>query len=252
MPDRGRLCAVTFDCWNTLLYEEAPDAAQRAREQLLAQRLGELGVECSPEQARQALHAAWRRHWEEWKRGVATGSGEMAHWALVAFGIHDGAVAEALGHAFAEVALGQEVRALTGAGETLETLARRGIRRGLICDTGFSPARVVRELLARSGLLELLEVQIFSDEAGVPKPDARVFRAALEPLGVQAEEALHVGDLRRTDIAGARAVGMGSIRIRSRFDDASALPDADAVADSHAHLLELLAGRTGDGDGAGG
>jgi putative hydrolase of the HAD superfamily len=99
---------------------------------------------------------------------------------------------------------------------------------------------VVRQLLDRAGLLEFLEVQIFSDEIGVPKPHERVFRAALDPLGVPTEHAVHVGDLRRTDIAGARAVGMGSVRIRFQHDDASGFPEADAVADSHAHLLEIL------------
>ncbi len=81
---------------------------------------------------------------------------------------------------------------------------------------------------------------MFSDEAGVPKPNPRVFQAALEPLGVTPGDAVHVGDLRRSDIAGARGVGMGSIRIRAVNDDRSDHPEADAVADSHRHLLEIL------------
>ena len=88
--------------------------------------------------------------------------------------------------------------------------------------------------------LELLEVQVFSNEEGVPKPNPRVFHAALEALGVASADAVHVGDLRRTDVAGARGVGMGSIRIRQVHDDRSDHPEADAVADSHRHLLEIL------------
>jgi len=52
--------------------------------------------------------------------------------------------------------------------------------------------------------------------------------------------AANVGDLRRTDVAGARGVGMRTLRIRDRYDDESEHPEADLVADSHAHLLELL------------
>jgi putative hydrolase of the HAD superfamily len=70
-----------------------------------------------------------------------------------------------------------------------------------------------------------------------------MFEAALRPLGVAPGDALHVGDLRRTDVAGGRAFGMGTVRIRATHDDVSAHPDADAVADSHAQLLELLGGR---------
>ncbi len=46
--------------------------------------------------------------------------------------------------------------------------------------------------------------------------------------------------MRRSDIAGAHGMGMRSVRIRWQTDDASDLPDADAVVDSHAHLRELL------------
>jgi putative hydrolase of the HAD superfamily len=83
-------------------------------------------------------------------------------------------------------------------------------------------------------------VLVFSDEAGVPKPNRRVFELALGPLGVHPERALHVGDLRRTDVAGARALGMRSVRIRAHYDDPGPEPDADHVADSHAALRELL------------
>ena len=135
----------------------------------------------------------------------------------------------------------EETRSLEGARATLERLRERGIRRALVCDTGFSPGRVVRHLLDRNGLLELLEVQIFSDEAGVPKPHPSLFRAALEPLGVEPPSAVHVGDLRRTDVAGGRGVGMGTVRIRDHYDDTTDHPEADAVADSHAHLRRILA-----------
>ena len=57
------------------------------------------------------------------------------------------------------------------------------------------------------------------------------------------ESALHVGDLRRTDVAGARGVGMTTARIRARHDDLSGLPDADYVVGSHAELQSLLRGR---------
>jgi putative hydrolase of the HAD superfamily len=99
---------------------------------------------------------------------------------------------------------------------------------------------VVRQLLERAGLLALLEVQVFSDEAGVPKPHKQVFRAALDPLGVDPQHAVHVGDLRHTDIHGARAMGMGTIRINDHHDDQSALPDADAVVQSHTELQTIL------------
>jgi len=99
---------------------------------------------------------------------------------------------------------------------------------------------VVRRLLDGLGLLDHLAVQSFSDEVGFPKPDHRPFLAAIEPLGVSPLDVVHVGDLKRTDVAGARALGMRSVRIRARHDDASEGPEADRVVDSHADLAALL------------
>jgi FMN phosphatase YigB (HAD superfamily) len=57
---------------------------------------------------------------------------------------------------------------------------------------------------------------------------------------VTARDAFHVGDLLRTDVAGARNVGMRSVRLRAAHDDATALPEADHVAASHAELRAIL------------
>lgn len=174
--------------------------------------------------------------------GVGSGAGEIARWALASIGVADADVrAPDLARSFEDAALAGEVDPLPGAGDALERLRSRGVRVALICDTGMSPGRVVRELLRRAGLLDPLEVQIFSNEVGVPKPHPRMFERALAPLGVAPSHAVHVGDLRRTDIHGGRAFGMGTVRIRGAFDDTSALPDADAVVDAHSDLLETLA-----------
>jgi putative hydrolase of the HAD superfamily len=122
---------------------------------------------------------------------------------------------------------------------------------------------VVRELLARVGLLEHLEAQVFSDELRVPKPHVRAFESALSALQMPAEGALHVGDLRRSDVAGARAAGMRTVRFRGRYDDSDAgpganggvidcaaagctpicaRPEADAVVTTYPELAAYLAG----------
>jgi putative hydrolase of the HAD superfamily len=127
-----------------------------------------------------------------------------------------------------------------GAVETVERLAAAGVPCALVCDTGLTPGRVVREHLARLGMIPGLRAQLFSDEVGVPKPSPKIFHAALAALGVGAAGAVHVGDLRRTDVAGARALGITSVRLTAAHDDASALPEADHVAASHAELRALL------------
>jgi putative hydrolase of the HAD superfamily len=176
-----------------------------------------------------------------WRDGVATGSREVALWALGALGLREPHPAlEHLVAVYEEASHSSRVEALAGALDTLLALERLGVRRALVCDTGLTPGRVVRRHLERLGLLELLEVQIFSDEVGVPKPDPHAFHSALRPLGVAPGRALHVGDLLATDVAGARALGMRTVRIHARHDDASELPEADFVVGSHDELLQVL------------
>jgi FMN phosphatase YigB (HAD superfamily) len=114
------------------------------------------------------------------------------------------------------------------------------VRLGMICDTGLTPGRVVRRLLHQLGLLTYFDVCVFSDEVGVPKPDPRIFHTALDALAADASHAAHVGDLLRTDVAGARGVGMTSIRIRAVYDDPSGQPEADLLTDSHAQLQQIF------------
>jgi putative hydrolase of the HAD superfamily len=241
------LAAVTFDCWNTLLYEADWQRAHARRVEALHHAALEGGHPATRQAAGAAFDAAWGKHMELWRRHVATGAAEIASWSLADLGIPpEGVAYDHLVTQWQEASHSGRVEALAGARETLAALRAGRVRTALICDTGLTPGRVVRRHLDRHGLLEHLEVQIFSDEVGVTKPESEAFQAALEQLGVGAACSLHVGDLKRTDVVGARAVGMRAVRITDRHDDESELPEADAVVAGHRELwawLEKDAGR---------
>ena len=60
---------------------------------------------------------------------------------------------------------------------------------------------------------------------------------ALEGMGdINPSKAFHVGDLKRTDVVGARNIGMTSVRFRGANDDQENELEADFVVD---HLMEL-------------
>jgi len=239
---RSKRRLVTFDCWNTLLSELNWPVAHRLRVEELRRAALEAGREVSHEEAGRAFDSGWARHMQDWKSGEATGAREVAKHGLSELGFEDPHPAlEHLTRVFEEASHSSDVRALEGARETIGALEGAGVACALVCDTGLTPGRVVRRHLDREGLLGGLIVQSFSDEVGAPKPDERTFAAVLDPLGIAPEHALHVGDLRRTDVAGARALGMTSIRIRQLYDDEpSQHPEAEHVVDSHADLVELL------------
>jgi FMN phosphatase YigB (HAD superfamily) len=110
-----------------------------------------------------------------------------------------------------------------------------------------TPSVTLRAHLTDRGLLGYFDHWSFSDEVGVYKPDPAIFRHALAGLSQAAgrdiapAEAAHVGDLRRTDIAGARAMGMTAVRYTGVFDDDSQPePEGHHVVDDHRRLPGIL------------
>ena len=112
---------------------------------------------------------------------------------------------------------------------------------GIISDTGMTPGRTLRIILERNQLSDYFKCSIFSDEVGYYKPDSRIFCKALDCLGVNAEDAIHIGDFQHTDIRGAKKLGMGAILIGSSTVEGSRqtyIPDYHAQ--SHAEIVHYL------------
>ena len=226
---------VTYDCWGTLLKDRDWEGAMDKRAGALRRFL-----DLDEAESRDLLEEAWGKHDEAWKQVETFGPGRMAAYCLEARGVSDDDSITALTKEFEEASLEAGVEAVEGASETLAALRGHNIRLGLVCDTGMTPGRVVRQLLADNGLLQFLQVLCFSDEVGVPKPGNEIFAKALAELGARPPEAIHVGDLKRTDIAGARDIGMRAARFRGVHDDLVDAPDASIVLDRHGDLLEVL------------
>lgn len=232
--------AVCFDCWGTLIVETEGDRVYARRiEELRTCAVGH-GRAVSPAHARDALDRAWRGHYARWTGGEPSDAARIAREALATLGITDPAAAADLVARLSAAVGDREVVALPGARRGLQRLAEAGLRLALVCDTGFTNGAGVRRLLDAHGLLEWLDFQAFSDEAGASKPDPRIFHSALGALRSAPQRAVHVGDLRRTDVAGARALGMQTVRIRQFHDDATDHPEADHVVDSHDDLIALI------------
>jgi putative hydrolase of the HAD superfamily len=194
----------------------------------------------SEEEARELMDEAWLRHDQAWKQVESFGAGRMAAYCLEARGVDDDELINWLTHEFEEATAVVGVIAVDGAEDTLGRLKEANFGLALICDTGLSPGRVVRELLDDCGLLKFLDCTCFSDEVGVPKPGSEIFLKALAELGVRPPEAIHIGDLRRTDIAGAHEVGMHAARFRGVHDDLTDFHEAEIVLDRHEQILEVV------------
>jgi FMN hydrolase / 5-amino-6-(5-phospho-D-ribitylamino)uracil phosphatase len=232
--------AVTFDFWNTIARVPAGAMTEARRRAIVAACRG-CDVEVEPKLLAAALEEvgqSWERSWSE---GVHLHPRDGAEMLVRALGVADTA-AHLVAEAFLDAGRQVDLELASGIGEALAALQRRGARLGIVCDVGFTSGELLRDLLAREQLLEHFDGWSFSDETGHYKPASQAFEAALAVLDVRPEDALHVGDLRRTDIAGAAALGMKTARYRGMHDDADATSgvEADFVLDSHYQVLDVV------------
>ena len=81
---------------------------------------------------------------------------------------------------------------------------------------------------------------VVSEEVGLVKPDPAIFAHAIAPLGALPASALHIGDMRSQDIAGARAAGWQSAWVNRHSAPAEDEHHPDVEIGSLDELLDLL------------
>ena len=141
--------------------------------------------------------------------------------------------------AYQDPALTHRPAITPAAAEAVRQLRARGHTLGVISNTGRTPGRVLRQLLADAGLLQHFAVLAFSDERGVRKPATAMFRWVLTASATEPARAVHVGDDAVADVAGARSVGMRAIHFVP--DGSAPGAPADAVMRGFADLPTLVA-----------
>jgi HAD superfamily hydrolase (TIGR01493 family) len=90
--------------------------------------------------------------------------------------------------------------------ETLAAIHDGGVRIALVSDIHFD----IRPDCAAQGIDGFIDAYVLSCEVGVQKPDPRMFLAGTSAVGVEAVEALMIGDSPYTD-GGATAVGITTL-----------------------------------------
>jgi len=235
-----KIRAVTFDLWNTLL-TSSPGAVE-IRSRFWSEVIDERGLEIDADLLHGTLSMLPDRFDEEWRAGRQYGPTEALADCFTALG--DRLTSEdrdALAAAFEAASYELKVAPVADAADVLSAVAATGVAVGIISDTALATGRHLRTYLDAYGILQHVTFAAFSDEVGVYKPDPAIFAAALDGLGIgDPATAAHVGDLKRTDVAGARAMGMSTVRFRGVVDDPEDGAEADHVIDRLADLPRVL------------
>jgi putative hydrolase of the HAD superfamily len=207
--------AVLFDLYDTFVWSRWGDLSDHVADRLSIDRV--------------ALHAAY----DETRpaRGIGTygsAEGDMAA-VITAAGVEpDPALIRELTEYERRFLLGDGIALYEDSLEVAAELRARGTRTALVSNCSHSTIPVVEHL----GLAEVLDVLVLSVTAGVAKPDAGIYRAALDGLGTEPEGAVFVDDQARY-CDGAAALGIGT-RLIVR---PSSNPIEGIAADTNGHAV---------------
>ncbi|HVN63436.1 MAG TPA: HAD family hydrolase [Candidatus Binataceae bacterium] len=208
---RGKVKALLFDFGGTLAFLDFD---------LLAREFSREGRKLDPltlEHAEYAGRAAIDRHLMGGRRDVIASYAEFFRDWMNAAGIPDEEI-PAHGERFRaihrEATLWRVVR--PGTFETLERLKSAGYKLAIVSNAEGQ----VESDCRRFGLAPYFDTIIDSHVVGVEKPDPRIFKIALDRLGIAPEEARFTGDIYSVDILGARAAGIEAalVDLHGRYD----------------------------------
>ena len=213
--------AVTFDLWETLLFEKDGASVKRttARCRNLGQTLNRFGVQVSVAQVKNALDKTISSLLEKWDKNE-----DVTHENQIQL-IFKNLKREstilkrewisALSAAYVSPIFEVPPYLNPDARTTLKWLRNRNTLISLICNTGLTPGTALRRFLSEQEISDYFDSMIFSDELGVRKPDCRIFNLAAEKMKVKACEVVHIGDNLKADVWGAKNAGFNAIHLSS-------------------------------------
>ncbi len=127
---------------------------------------------------------------------------------------HRREVHDHLDNLFADAALWNQP--IPGCRDGLAALAATGVKLGVVSNADGLIAQRLRSLeilQVGPGLGVEVGCVVDSGAVGVMKPDPRIFRMALDALGVEAADTWYIGDIPGIDVVGARRAGIRPILI---------------------------------------
>ncbi len=211
--------AVFFDWFNTLARYEPP------REELQSQALQEFGIHVSPQQIIPGLLVADRDFFEEnavspvRKRSPEEQAKIYTRYQktiLTEAGVDVSSGPDMfvkIMKRVQELSRGMRFVLFDDVLSTLKMLKEKNFILGLLTNLDRDMKPICHEL----GLEPYINFTVTSGEVGVDKPEPPIFLSALQRAGVNASEAVHVGDQYKMDVIGARGVGINPILI-DRYD----------------------------------
>ncbi len=234
------LKAIFFDMGDTLFVHKSEDP-RRFRMERISRSLQELGYDIEATTLLKEFNSV-RKHLRETNPDIEFSLRCILSMAAARVGIRERlpVVVEVMYEAYKEAAY-EDLKLEEGARDAILELKERGFEIGIISNA--SDFGIVRGLLKKERLYELLDALAVSANTVWKKPNRRIFEYALREAGVKAYEAMHVGDSLRSDVFGAKNVGMMAVW-KAPKEDSSLLEKApvrpDIIIRKIKEILEFI------------
>jgi putative hydrolase of the HAD superfamily len=214
------LKAVTFDLWETLLFESdgAGEKRTHARCTNLSRTLNKFGLNTSAAQITFALDETVSHLLKTWNEDR-----DVTHMDQLRFLVRFASNGEAelrtewvqeLSAAYISPLYELPPYINPGASKCLKWLKTQELRVGLICNTGLTPGFGLRNFLSDRRVAGFFDVMIFSDEVRIRKPNSEIFLLTAKQLGAKPSEIVHIGDNLKADVWGAKNAGFRALHLK--------------------------------------
>lgn len=180
------------------------------------------------------LATAYERTRRQRNEGAFESPDEEVRAVLAAGGMPDADDAIVQGVLAIETSFGGTISLYDDVMPTLAAMRATGIRTALVSNCN----RSTRAIVERLGVVDAVDAVVLSCEIGANKPDPRIYRTALDALGVDATDAVFVDD-QTAYCDGARAIGIDT-RLIMR-PEASPGEGFAPTTNGHAVITELAA-----------
>jgi putative hydrolase of the HAD superfamily len=242
--EESAIKAVTFDLWETLLFERDGSNVERRAIRCgnLTETLNTFGLSVSTKQVEVALDRTISSLVKVWDKNK-----DMSHTDQIRLFIRyisKGRLTakeewvNEISRAYVSPTFKVRPYLNPDAYEILEWLISRGDTVGIICNTGMTPGTELRRLLSDMGVAEYFRAMVFSNEVGFRKPDRRIFSLAAKALSAEPKGIVHIGDNLKSDVWGAKNAGFKAIYLSGNVG-------RDRIAESDPKSLVTLSRNLG-------
>lgn len=208
-----KLKVITIDFWNTIFDSSGGKERNALRYHTLVHEIAKHDINITTKDFDDALAASWEYFNDIWINQQRTPKPKDTiefFWKYLKLP-HSESSIDKVTQVFSDSIINYPPKLIYNVAEAIKILAE-SYKLGIVSDTGFTPGVTLQKLLEQHDILNYFSSFSFSDETGVSKPHPDAFLKVLNELQVSPEEALHIGDIEKTDIKGAKQLGMYAIK----------------------------------------